>query len=73
MNKKAILSFPMSGQAYSYPDTALPGDQTKEELHVFRNHVFRLTEEVNRLSFMMSEIRNVLKSSPSSSRSVGVL
>ncbi len=73
MNKKAILSFPISGPAYLYSDTASHGDQTKEELYIFRNHISRLKEEVNRLSFMMSEIRNVLESSSSSpDRSVGV-
>ena len=72
MNKKAILSFPISGQSYLYSDTASHGDQAEEELYIFRNHVSRLKEEVNRLSFMMSEIRNVLENSSPSSRSVGV-
>lgn len=66
MSKKAILSFPISMQSDLF-------DQTKEEtLYSFRYHVSQLKEEVNRLSFMMSEIRNVLESSSSTKNSMSV-
>lgn len=39
----------------------------EEHLHTFHSYMFQLREEVNHLSFMMSEIRSVLES-PSSKR-----
>lgn len=75
MSKKAVLPFPMSmsGQAGVCENILFHSDKKAEEsLHVFRDRVFQLKEEVNRLSFMMSEIRSVLETSSSTHRSVGV-
>ena len=73
MNKKAILPFPVSGQTDVCENISFHSDKVEEDnLHSFRNRVFQLKEEVNRLSFMMSEIRSVLETSSSVRRSVGV-
>ncbi len=72
MSKQSALSFvtSLSGQASACQDTASfyenQDKNTKfevEKLNTFREHVSQLKEEVNRLCFMMSEIREVLETS----------
>ena len=70
MSKKSALSFAVS---LSKPSdvSAFDSDNnyaTEESLNTFHNYMFQLKEEVNRLSFMMSEIRSVVESSSSTRR-----
>ena len=73
MNKKSIVSFSVSAgsgacrkiSACESPIKAL--DPFAEQLKDFHDNVFTLKEEVHRLSFMMSEIREVLSAGKRSS------
>ena len=70
MSKKSALSFAVSLSKQS-DVSAFDSDNnyaTEESLNTFHNYMFQLKEEVNRLSFMMSEIRSVVESSSSTRR-----
>ena len=71
MSKQTVLSLavPIEG----HQGGVSQGDHKKvcsevENLHTFRDCVFKLKEEVNRLSFMMSEIHDVLETSSGAGR-----
>ncbi len=65
MGKKSFLAF--SDDSGACPKVSLyehsATDPSEEKLNNFRSNVLQLKEEVNRLSFMMAEIREVLQSS----------
>ena len=68
MSKKTALSIAVPLPEQSEVNISGAGENgysPEESLHTFHNYIFQLTEEVNRLSFMMSEIRSVLESSSS--------
>ena len=72
MSRKAVLSVavPIFEQSNLYEKSLSHSDKEKqyfeiENLHIFSDHIAQLKEEVNRLSFMMSEIRTVLVTSSS--------
>lgn len=71
-NKKATLSFVTSDEKLwtDSPLTRVPSKSysEREPLTIFRENIQHLREEVNRLSFMISEIRSVLESSSTESR-----
>ena len=72
MSRKTVLSLaaPIEGH-----QTALPQSEQRKELysdveklHIFHDGMFQLKKEVNRLSFMMSEIQDVLETSTRTKR-----
>jgi len=71
MSKKTAVSLvrPVSNQSNTCEDLSFHNRKAEaecsdvENLYILRDRMFQLREEVNRLSFMMSEIRNVLESS----------
>ena len=73
MSKKINLSFATSNEKL-WTDSVLthvPSNKPyseREYLNIFRRNIQHLTEEVNRLSFMISEIRSVLESSSTENR-----
>ena len=69
MSKKTALSLAVSLSDLSEASISDKDNySTEDSLHTFHNYMFQLKEEVNRLSFMMSEIRSVLESSSSTKR-----
>lgn len=72
MSKKVNLSFAASNEKL-WTDSVLTRVPSKsyserEPLNIFHKNIQHLKEEVNRLSFMISEIRSVLESSSTESR-----
>ena len=72
MSKKVNLSLAASNEKL-WMDSVLTRVPSKsyserESLNIFRKNIQHLKEEVNRLSFMISEIRSVLESSSAESR-----
>ena len=72
MSKKVNLSLATSNEKL-WTDSVLTRVPSKsyserEHLDIFRKNIRHLKEEVNRLSFMISEIRSVLESSSTESR-----
>lgn len=73
MSKKATLSFDTTNEKLWTDSTLTRVPSNKlysemEHLNIFRGNIQHLKEEVNRLSFMISEIRSVLESSSTESR-----
>ena len=72
MSRKTVLSLAVSIKGHQ---EVLPQGEQREEfysevekLRIFRDCMFQLKEEVNRLSFMMSEIQDVLETSAGTKR-----
>ena len=76
MSKKTTVSFvrPVSNQSNTCEDLSFHNQKAEaeyseeENLYILRDRMLQLREEVNHLSFMMSEIRNVLESSSFTNR-----
>ena len=75
MTKKATLSFATSNEKLwtnsaltRVPSANKPYSEGEHLINIFHRNMQHLTEEVNRLSFMISEIRSVLESSSTESR-----
>ena len=63
MSKKSFLSLSSCPKVSIYEDSPALIDPLEQKFNNFRDNVLQLKEEVNRLSFMMAEIQEVLQSS----------
>ena len=73
MSKKSSLSLAIAETGSGdFSGSGKTHHLTDDSLYTFHNYMSQLKEEVNRLNFMMSEIRSVLESSSSTRRFFGL-